>query len=387
LRDKLRALYYPDFWFEYPTLIKSILLFDEVHLMDRPSFMFGGTFGSIGMASPLRHYEESFRKEGVPLYVHQSPDGIVHGEMLENVEADLADIDFMTRFQEGLRVSSHFRGLHIAPGNYGNGETHETIFQKVAAIDLQQSPSSLEIFNDPKVRHLDHSTLEGQHKILASQAAICSAKMNFALGVGVEHGFEPLADAAPYATLLSAKYKRSIASQFPSGRQIPSTDLSLAIFDEFLPNELVTGLNVQDAITLRKESESTREAFLEHLSTLQAKIGAVPADGNYTAAIESIIATEIRPGAREYRNELVTIREKLVGKVVQAAIGWACSPAVLQFLGDVTWNKLLGTALVAGGVVAAETVGAHVGRRAVRRDCAISYLLDIEQKTKDRDKL
>jgi hypothetical protein len=40
LRDKLRALYYPDFWFDYTTFIKSILLFDEIHIMDRPSLTF-----------------------------------------------------------------------------------------------------------------------------------------------------------------------------------------------------------------------------------------------------------------------------------------------------------------------------------------------------------
>jgi hypothetical protein len=234
---------------------------------------------------------------------------------------------------------------------------------------------------------MDHATHEGQLKILAADAAICSAKMNFALGVGVEHGFQPLADAAPYATLLGAKYKRSIASQSLSGRQIPSADLSLAIFDEFLPNELVAELNIQDAITLRKDSGSAREVFLEHLATLQARIGAIPVDGNYTAAIEKIITTEIRPGAAEYRNELVTIREKLIGKVVGAAVGWACSPALVQVFGDITWEKILGAGLLAGGFVATEAIGAHVEKRAARRDCALSYLLDLEQKAKDQDKL
>jgi hypothetical protein len=42
------------------TLKKAILLFDEIHFIDRPSFMFGN-FGTIATASPMRAYEQSFR--------------------------------------------------------------------------------------------------------------------------------------------------------------------------------------------------------------------------------------------------------------------------------------------------------------------------------------
>ncbi|MBZ5725571.1 MAG: hypothetical protein LAP87_11275 [Acidobacteriia bacterium] len=35
-RDPIRVLYYPDFFVDYTTLLKAILLFDELHFMDRP---------------------------------------------------------------------------------------------------------------------------------------------------------------------------------------------------------------------------------------------------------------------------------------------------------------------------------------------------------------
>jgi hypothetical protein len=54
------------------TLKKAILLFDELHFMDRPSFSFGrGQGGLVGAPSPLRQFEASFREEGIPLYVDQ----------------------------------------------------------------------------------------------------------------------------------------------------------------------------------------------------------------------------------------------------------------------------------------------------------------------------
>jgi hypothetical protein len=352
MRDKLRALYYPDFWVEATTLKKCILLFDEIHFMDRPSFMFDGKYGMIGAASPIRQYEQSFRDEGVPLYVHPAPGGIVHGELLETVEADLSDANFMTSFQEGLRASSHFRNLQIQPGNYGNGETHETIFQKVAAIDLQQSASALEIFRDPRVRHMDPTTPEGRFKILASDAACCSAKMSFALRVGPREGFSPLADALPYSKLLSAKYRRAMTSATPGETPIPATDLSLAILDELVPEETLSKIQIIDAIKYRRESESAREAFLEHFQTLHAKIGEVPRDGNYSALIEKTLRTEIRPAVTEFRNKLLTIHEKLFGKIMAGALAWGGSSGLVQVFGDITWEKLISLAGAAGAYIA-----------------------------------
>jgi hypothetical protein len=385
MRDKLRALYYPDFWVEAPTLKKSILLFDEIHFMDRPSFMFGGSFGSVGAASPLRQYEKGFRDGGVPLYVHGAIDGPVEGELLTKVEADLGDLNFMTRFQEGLRVSPHFRNLHIQPGDYGQGETHETLFQKLAVIDLQQSRQALEVFNDPLVRHMDHTTPEGRLKILASDAALCSAKMSVALDVGARQAFAPLADASPYTSLLSVKYSRAVATSSLVGGQILATDLSLAIFDELVPAESLEKLTFGEAIRYRKESDNAREAFLEHLLLLQTKLGQVSGDGDYAASISNIITTEVRPAAQEFRNKLDTIYEKLFGKIAGAAVAaagsavtWAGSSAAVQVFGDITWQKLLSLAIAAGVFVAPKAVDALVEVRAVSRECALSYLLDLE---------
>jgi hypothetical protein len=84
MRDKVSVFYYPEMVAHDVTLKRVIVLFDEIHFIDRPSFMFGN-FGTVGCASPLRQYEESFRKEGVPLYVHSPQDGPVRGELLDQV--------------------------------------------------------------------------------------------------------------------------------------------------------------------------------------------------------------------------------------------------------------------------------------------------------------
>jgi hypothetical protein len=139
-------------------------------------------------------------------------------------------------------------------------------------------------------------------------------------------------------------------------------------------------MKVIDAIKYRKESQSAREAFLEHLLTLYAKIGEVPSDGDYSASIEKLLATEVRPAVTEFRNQLLTIHEKLFGKIVTGALGAAASSGLVQMFGNMTWQTLLSLAGAAGAYIAKEAIDAHVEERAARRDYAISYLLDLEAK-------
>jgi len=332
----------------------------------------------MGAASPLRSYEQEFRDAGVPFYVHGAPGGPVGGEFLEQIKADVSDKRFLSRFQEGLRTSDHFRDLHIPPGNYGNAETQETITRKVVAIDLQKYPSPFELFSNPKIPHFDYSTAEGTVKGLVSEAVTCSAKMNFALDVGARQGFSPLADASPYASLLAAKYGRALSTASNAGQKIPTTDLSLAILDELVRPERLYGLKMCDAIKYRKESETAREAFLEHLASLSAKLAVIPADGDYNDAIRKIIDAEIRPAARTFQKKLDKVYDELFGGLVKGVVGYAGSSAAVQIFCDLSWPNLLKLAGAAGAYVAIQGINAVVEKRAIRRDSALSYLLDLE---------
>lgn len=115
MREKVNVFYYPAMVADNATLKRSILLFDELHFIDRPSFTFGH-FGTIATASPLRAYEQAFRDHGVPLYVHAPNDGPVTGGFLEQITNDVNDLEFLKRFQKGLRESAVFRGQQVSPG-------------------------------------------------------------------------------------------------------------------------------------------------------------------------------------------------------------------------------------------------------------------------------
>jgi hypothetical protein len=63
-----------------------------------------------------------------------------------------------------------------------------------------------------------------------------------------------------------------------------------------------------------------------------------------------MITTEECPAARVFQGKLVTISEKLFGKITETALVAAGSPAVIQIFGDIALEKLafVGPTVVAG---------------------------------------
>lgn len=390
MRDQVRVFYCSSSFVPYGTLLESMLLFDELHLMDRPSFTFicyGGHFGMVGHESPVRPYEKSFRDEGFPLFVHEAPGGPAYGELLAQVDADVRDPNFLSRFQEGLRESKRFRDLNIAPGNYGGGETHETVTQKLCALDIATLKDLYAVIGNAKTQPFALNTEEGCARFFLMHAMECSAVLSYALQRGAEQAVTPLSDAKPYSSLVRCKYGRAVANlNSESKQQVPLTDLSLAILDEVVPAGSLEGLNPKDAWRYRKESAGAREAFLEYVAALQAKIGAVPVGADYESTISRLVDSEVRPAARDYRNRLAQIREKVFGAIakdaITAASGIAAGTEGLELFGDLSWPRLLSLAAVAasaaGAAIGKAAIDALIETRSTRRECAFSYLLEID---------
>jgi hypothetical protein len=177
VRDKVNVFYYPGMMAEQATLKKAILLFDEIHFIDRPSFMFGN-FGTIGCASPMRQVEQSFRDEEVPLYVHQPQDGPVMGEFLDQVKGDINDIEFLRRFQKGLEESLVFRDQQIAHGNYGEVGNHEAVFRQLLKVNVDTDFAEVkpeEVLYDNTVQPFTFSMPKERAQALVYNATTCSA--------------------------------------------------------------------------------------------------------------------------------------------------------------------------------------------------------------------
>jgi len=386
MRNPINVFYYPDFFADYTTLMKAMLLFDELHFMDRPSMFFGGgpgQYGTIGAASPFRQIELEIREEGVPFFVHPAPMGPVHGEWYEQIKNDVNDPEFLRRFQNGLKISPTFRSLQIAHGNYGECGDQGDVARKVIGVDLltdlKAHESPMALFEDSSVRQFSLSTPVGCAKHLVSEAVICSAKLNFALNLGAKEGFFPLADANPYGDLLGAKYARAINALAPAKHKIQITDLSFAIFDELISAERLRKLSLMDIIGYRKQSENAREAFLEHLTEIQAKQAAIGLDGDYAGEIAKLIDGEIKPAVRTFKSKLQAIDESLLGAAAKGAIGAIGGSSVVTLFGDLSWPKVIALAGAAAAYMAQATIDAILAERAAKRECSISYILSLDE--------
>ena len=340
----------------------------------------------VGTASPMRQFEKSFRHEGFPLYVHEAPGGPVSGDLLQQIDADVTDQNFLQKFQDGLINSIRFRDLNIPRGNYGGGDTHETLTEKFRRIDVCQLADLDTVIGNLAAKPFDLNTPEGCARFFLMHAMECSAVLNYALEVSTETGVTPLSDARPFSDLVSCKYSRAINRfNLESDANLPATDISLAILNEVLPAATVEGLKPAEVLRYRKESTSAREAFLEYVVALQARIGSTQVGEDYRRSISRMIDAEVRPAAREYRNRLQVIREKLFGAI--AADAWAgvatagVGTAGLEVFGDLSWPRLLSLAATAAGgasvFMGKAAIEAFVESRSAKRECALSYLLEL----------
>lgn len=382
MRDRINVLYYPDMQTSENTLKKAILLFDELHFMDRPSLTFNN-FGTIGIASPLRQFEETFRKNGVPLYVHGVNGGKVQGDLLDQVRSDINDLSFIKEFKEGLETSTTFRNIHIPPGNYGPSGNEKDVAEKFANTDILSELKNFEspefLLSDNKIKPYDLTLPLGCAKQIVSQAALCSAQVNFALIEGAKKGFVPLADATPYSKLLSNRYSRAISKLNSANLPINISDLSFAIFDELIPTESVEKLSIEQVVKYRRKSENHREAFLEHLLIIQEKQASISIDDNYEDIIKKIIMTEIIPAVNAYKKKLQTIDEGFYGSMMKGALGTLGGSGTISIFADLSWEKILLLGLPVGAFILASAVDDILATRATKRECSISYLLSLDK--------
>ncbi|WP_433965884.1 hypothetical protein [Tunturiibacter gelidiferens] len=244
-------------------------------------------------------------------------------EILEQVAADINDSTFLSRFQTGLGTSINFRDIEITPGNYGESGMQEDLVQTLVDLNLaeglSQHENAMALLIDGTVQAFKTRTAVEKARVLVHSAARCSVNINVALQASSKNGMTPFADAPPFGELLGTKYHRAISAAYKSVPAVQLTDLSFRVFDELIPSEVLMEMTIPEVISYRRDSTNAREEFLEHLSVLQAKQGAIKPDDDYNAAVSKIVTTEIVPAATTYRKKLEGIGETLFGSLAKGA--------------------------------------------------------------------
>ena len=152
------------------------------------------------------------------------------------------------------------------------------------------------------------------------------------------------------------------------------------MFDELIPGERLDELKFSDVVAYRKKSESARGEFVEHLAQIQSRHSTLTKDDDYNLAISDLVRTEIMPAARAFRNKLRAIDETLYGALAKGAIGGVLTGvAGLSLFDGLSWEKLFGLCAPAASYLAKAVIDQIVSERALRRECAISYVLSLDQ--------
>lgn len=374
---EIKAFYYPEFAADQATVAKAILLFDELHFMDRPGLSFLGSGGQIGMPSPVRPFLPNFKDAGIPVVVHNAPSDPRHVTYLEPlISADVNDLTFIRKFQLGLKNDPKFLDIQLSPdiltalGGRDKALAMLTSEQIISA--LMSYGNSVDLIRDVSVRPFIGSSPLDIAKTLLHFAVPCSAKMNFAFSIGAREGFYPFADALTYGDLLHAKYTRAIANPAISGSNIQQADLTVAALDEAVPAEQLETLTIPFAIEFRKKYEGERKEFLDHIASLQQKLASVEPGADYGARLENIVTSEIRPAIRNFRNKCRSIDEKTA-----IAISATAALTLITVFAGLGWVPVF-TGLA---TIAKSALDAKADERAARRECSVSYILRINETT------
>ncbi len=281
-----------------------------------------------------------------------------------------------------METSPAFRRIQIPVANYGEVGNQDDVTKAALSIDLTTAfadyETPVQLLEDSSIRLFHYSTPEERAKNFLNEVLGCSVKLNLALRIGSKYGHQPLADAKPFGDLLGAKYARAIAAAEKVTPRIQFTDLTFAIFDELMPLERLNELSMQDVMNYRKSSAGAREAFLDHMASLQTKASEITDPGDYHAAIEKILTTEIRPAARDFQNALEKIDDGFKASIAKGGIGVLGGGSLVQLLAGMSWATLLPLAMLGVAYVGKAAVDAYYADKAARRESSISYILSID---------
>lgn len=140
-------------------------------------------------------------------------------------------------------------------------------------------------------------------------------------------------------------------------------------------------MSIKDVVAHRKSSQKAREEFLEHMGSLRDRQGSIDVGSDYAGEIDKIIKSEILPAAHDFRNKLEAIDNSFKSALAKGTVGFlGSSGALVSIFADLSWPRLIGLAGGAAAYVGNAAIDTFVAKRAVKRECSISYLLSLDKK-------
>ena len=358
----------------FPTLMRLLVLGDELCFMDRPSVTFGD-WGTIGHASPMRQI--STEGQPVTISVFKPPSGRVEDMYAPYIEADILNPEFVKSFLEGFRQDEDFAWRFLQPtGNYPEGYDGHKL-RAAMLDDFKAGIPVLKPERDKSLMFVPHKP-EGRVEILKNCLTEASIYLTSAQLVSAETDALPFTDNH-YLSRLASLRTHSSAYVGENARQASYLGHELA--KAVIPDEVLLKLGPPDILEYRKQAKDAYDAWATELNKFAAMLSDLPHD-KLSDGVAKLIATELTPKLALYKNEMESNRDKLFGDLVKATAKWEVPTLSLAYIAGL--SLLDATAIFAGLAAGARAaippitdfITAH---RRTRRSNTLSYLIGVNE--------
>ncbi len=345
-----------------------MLVGTELCFMDRPSVTFGQS-GTVGMASPMRHFVG--RDDPVTIEVYEPPSGPAKRLYQPYLESDLSNPEIVSTVLAGLRESGAFAANALQLGaTYHPGITGEDIRRSLVE---QEAPSAPLIFDADAIPYLISTPTE-RARTLALIVQEFSIQVTSTMLVAEETGAHPVANEAFFARLLATRNQP--AESGPAGTSL-APFVGLEFTRAVIPDEALLRLTIDDVLRYRRESADAYEAWTVAIDASVAQIDNVTGP-DAQREVERLIVSDLRPKLIEYRHAMIDTREKLFADLLKGITAWQMPTLSVAFL---TGGNLTDTiaAFAAGALrgAAPPLIDYLTSRRKAARNSPASYLIGI----------
>jgi hypothetical protein len=369
----LKLLYVGGTAAELTDFKRLLLLANEVAFMDRPSVTFGD-WGTIGIESPMRRVNS----EGSPvaISVFAPPSGPANFGYQNYIEADLGNPHFQRAFVAGLRSDERFARKFIQlEANYGDSTGRQVLESLLADKTLTENFEAVEVSRPGAMYRVD--TAEGRRVTLAVLLTEASVMVTSAQLVAAHAGATPITEVSGLARLLSIR----LGDPAYGGSPTTPAWLAAAIINSVIPAEVLDRLSVDDILTYRRKTKDAYDSFLTEVDRLSVNLADMDA-AEAESQVPKLIASDVIPHITEYRNEFVGVRDALFASLLKDVVKWELPTVSIAFLAGSSFGVALATFLGGVRAVAPSVIDYVRDRRALRRNNAFVYLLDLVPKTR-----
>lgn len=360
------------------TLKRLLVIADEVAFMDRPSVTFPG-WGTIGAPSRFRQVRVQ-DDDPVKVSVHEPSSGPARELHEPFIGADFEDPGFRAVFLEGLRREPRFAGKFIVPTAQYTGAGLGSDVVNALLNDASLATVSL----TPQINSglmFRTDTEEGRKETFKVLLAEASILVTSALLISEESGCVPITDEDYFARLLG---RRVSAPRYVGTTARATPWLGLEIAKAVVPDDMLEKLSIGEIVDYRRAAKDSYDAWSVEINALGARLDEMAPDA-VKAELPRILASEIHPRVVQYRNEMISVRDRLFGGLVKEATSWRMPVVGVAFLSPLSIPYA--AALFAGAVLPAvpHVVEYFNGRKAAGRKHAMSYLLGLRETSRGEE--